>query len=60
MGEFEPLQELEGAAIAVIHSKDDVEDQLVVSKDLYMYSKEQIQELLEFQERFFTSEILMD
>lgn len=59
IGEFQPLEEFEGIVIAIIHRKNDVEDKLVVSKSSNKYSKEQIQALVEFQERFFDSEIIM-
>jgi inorganic pyrophosphatase len=45
--------------IALIHRKDDIEDKLVVSKNFHKYSKEQIEALVEFQERFFDSEIII-
>lgn len=59
IGEFIPLKEFDGIVTAIIHRKNDVEDKLVVSKDSHKYSKEQIQALVEFQERFFDSEIIM-
>ena len=59
VGEFKPLKEFVGVVIAIIHRKNDVEDKLVVSNNLHKYSKEQIQALVEFQERFFDSEIIM-
>lgn len=59
VGEFQPLKEFVGVVIAIIHRKDDVEDKLVVSNNLHKYNKEQIQALVEFQERFFDSEIIM-
>jgi len=59
VGEFQPLEEFEGVVIALIHRYNDVEDKLVVSKHPDKYSKEQIEALVEFQERFFHSEIIM-
>lgn len=59
IGEFQPLKEFDGVVIAIIHRKNDVEDKLVVAKFPDRYSKEQIQALVEFQERFFDSEIIM-
>ncbi|MCX7883938.1 MAG: inorganic diphosphatase [Caloramator sp.] len=59
IGEFQPLKEFEGVVIAIVHRKNDIEDKLVVSKHKHKYSKEQIQALVEFQERFFDSEIIM-
>lgn len=60
IGEFEPSKEFEGIVVALIHRKNDVEDKLIVSKYPGKYSKEQIEALVEFQERFFDSEIVMD
>jgi len=54
------LREYEGIVIALIRGHNDVEDKLVVSKYTSKYSKEQIEALVEFQERFFDSEIIMD
>lgn len=57
IGEFEPLKEFIGFVVAVVHRKNDNEDKLVVSKHPDKYSKEQIEALVEFQERFFDTEI---
>lgn len=59
IGEFEPLEKFNGYVVAVIKRDNDVEDKLVVCKELDKYSKEQIQALVEFQERFFKSTIIM-
>lgn len=59
IGEFEAIKKFEGYVIAVILREDDVEDKLVVCKDLRKYTKEQIEALVEFQERFFQSSVIM-
>lgn len=59
IGEFLPLKEFDGIVIALIHRNNDVEDKLVVSKHSNKYTKEQIKALVEFQERFFDSQIIM-
>lgn len=59
LGEFQPLREFEGIVIAIIHGKNDMEDKLVVGKYPHQYTREQIQALVEFQERFFDSEIIV-
>jgi inorganic pyrophosphatase len=59
IGEFEPLEKFNGYVVAVIKRENDVEDKLVVCKELDKYNKEQIQALVEFQERFFKSTIIM-
>lgn len=58
LGEFEPLDKYTGVVIAVVHRKNDNEDKLVVAKDFGSYNKEKIMAILEFQERFFESEII--
>lgn len=58
IGEFEPLQNYEGYVVAIIKRRNDVEDKLVVCKDLNKYNKDQIEVLVEFQERFFESTII--
>jgi len=59
IGEFTPLKEYDGIVIAIIHRLNDCEDKLVVSKHINKYNMEQIKALVEFQERFFDSEIIM-
>lgn len=58
LGVFEPLAEFEGRCIAVIHRLDDDDDKLVLAPSGKVYSDEQIRALIEFQERFFVSEII--
>lgn len=58
IGEFEALDTYEGYVIAIVKRENDVEDKLVVCKELNKYSKEQIEALVEFQERFFDSIII--
>lgn len=60
IGEFLPLKEYTGTVVAIIHRFNDVEDKLVVSKEPNKYSKEQIEALVEFQERFFNSITIMN
>ena len=59
IGEFEPVKDYIGIAVAVIYRKDDNEQKLVVCKDRHKFTKEQIRALVEFQERFFDSYIVM-
>lgn len=58
IGEFEPLEVFTGYVVALVEREDDIEDKLVVCKDLNKYNKDQIIALIEFQERFFKSKIL--
>lgn len=59
LGEDKPVSEFKGRIIAVIHRFNDVEDKWVVAKDGCVFSKEEIEKAVEFQERFFDSEIIM-
>lgn len=58
LGEHKPLEEFEGRVVAVIHRTNDDDDKLVVMQDGRNYTDDQIEALLEFQERFFKHEIL--
>lgn len=53
IGEFEPLETYEGYVVTIIKRINDIEDKLVVCKELNKYNKDQIKALVEFQERFF-------
>lgn len=55
----EPLKEFTGRVIAVIHRFDDVEEKWVVAPDNMTFTREEIMELVIFQERFFKSEVRM-
>ncbi len=59
IGEFQPLESFEGYVIAQISRSDDVEFKLVVSKNKGRYNKDQVEALVEFQERFYKSQIHM-
>ncbi len=55
LGVFEPIEELTGRCIAVVHRFNDDDDKLIVVPEGRHYSEEQIRALVEFQEQFFTS-----
>jgi inorganic pyrophosphatase len=55
LGVFNPIEEFTGRCIALIHRLDDDDDKLIVVPEDRRFSDEQIQVLVEFQERFFTS-----
>ena len=59
VGEHKPLETFEGRVVAVIHRTNDNDDKLVVMEDGRNYSDDQLEALLEFQERFFQIEIIM-
>ena len=58
IGVFEPVRDFTGTCIAVIHRLNDDEDKLVVVPEGKDYSDEQIRSQIEFQEKFFVSNIL--
>lgn len=58
VGEHKPLETFEGRVVAVIHRTNDNDDKLVVMEDGRNYSDDQLEALLEFQERFFEHVIL--
>lgn len=60
IGTNEQLKETRGRVIAIVHRLKDVEDKLIVSvNDKMKISKEEIDDLLFFQEQFFNHEIIM-
>lgn len=58
LGEHEPLDEFNGKVIAVIRRLNDDDDKLVVVQDGKNYTNEQIEALVEFQEKWFSIDIL--
>ena len=58
VGIFEPVEEYEGKCIAAIHRLDDDDDKLVIAPEEKIYTKQQIEALVEFQKRFFEHEII--
>jgi inorganic pyrophosphatase len=55
LGVFDPVEEFTGRCIAIMHRLDDDDDKLIVVPEGRSFSDEQIQALVEFQERSFTS-----
>ena len=53
LGVFEPVDNFEGKCIAIIHRTNDNDDKLIVVPESKNYTDEQIEALVEFQERFF-------
>lgn len=54
-----PLQTFTGTVIAVIHRHDDVEDKWVVAPEVMIFSKEEIEAAVHFQEQYFDSEVIV-
>ena len=57
MGVNKPVEVFRGKVIAIIHRLNDVEDKWVVVPEDELYSKEQIEEQVKFQEKYFEYEI---
>ena len=53
LGVFEPVKEYHGKCIAIIHRTNDNDDKLIVVPEGVSYTNEQIESMIEFQERFF-------
>ena len=54
-----PVKEFVGKIIAVIHRYDDVEEKWVVAPEDSSFTKDEIKRQVEFQEKYFKSEIRM-
>ena len=59
LGVDEPVKEFVGKIIAIIHRFDDVEEKWVVVPEDVSFTKEEIMQQVEFQEKYFKSEIRM-
>ncbi len=59
IGVNEAVKEFSGTIIAVIHRQDDVEEKWVVAPEGMAFTKEEIGKEVNFQEKFFKSEIIM-
>ena len=59
LGVNEPIKEFCGKVIAIIHRFDDVEEKWVVAQEGVYFSKDEILHQVDFQERFFKTEIRM-
>ena len=59
LGVDKPVQEFEGIVIAIIHRNNDVEEKWVVAPEGSIFTKEEIESAVHFQEQYFDSEIIM-
>lgn len=55
-----PLERFTGKVIAVIHRLNDVEDKWVAAPEGMTFTKEEIHDLVHFQEQYFNTQILME
>ena len=58
LGVEEPVESFKGKIIAIIRRADDVEEKWVVCPEELNFTKEQIAQQVEFQEKYFKSEII--
>ena len=58
LGVFEPVDEFKGKCIAIIHRINDDDDKLIVVPASRKFSEQEIEVLIEFQERFFKHKII--
>ena len=58
LGVFDPIDSFKGKCIAVVQRLDDNDDKLIVVPEGKTYTNEQIDSLIEFQERFFKHRII--
>ncbi len=59
LGVNEAVKEFTGRIIAIIHRLDDIEDKWAAAPEDVFYTKEEISELVKFQEQYFRTEIEM-
>lgn len=59
LGVDKPLQKFRGKVIAIIQRNNDNEDKLVVCAKEDTFTEEQIAEQVQFQEKYFDSQIIM-
>ena len=59
LGVSEPVSEFTGKIIAIIKRLDDVEEKWVVAPENMTFTKEEIMKQVEFQEKYFKTEICM-
>ena len=59
LGVYEPISEYTGKIIAIIKRLNDVEEKWVVAPENMSFTKEEIMKQVEFQEKYFKTEIIM-
>ena len=59
LGVQEPVRQFTGRIIAIVRRADDIEEKWVVCPENQTYTKQEIAELIRFQEQYFQSEIIM-
>ncbi|MCH5153379.1 MAG: inorganic pyrophosphatase [Clostridiales bacterium] len=59
LGVDSPVKEFTGTVIAIIHREDDVEDKWVVAPENRMFTAEEIEQQVHFQEQYFKHTIIL-
>ncbi len=59
LGVSEPVSEFTGKIIAIIKRLDDVEEKWVIAPENMTFTKDEIMKQVEFQEKYFKTEICM-
>jgi len=59
LGVSHPVNEFVGKVIAIIHRFDDIEEKWVVAAEDVSFTKDEIMQQVDFQERYFRTEIIM-
>lgn len=59
IGVDKPVTDFEGIVIAIIHRNNDVEEKWVVAPEGKVFTKEEIEKAVYFQEQYFDTEIIM-
>ena len=59
LGVDQPVERFTGKIIAIVHRYNDVEEKWVVCPENASFTKEEIMNLIRFQEQYFRSEIIM-
>ncbi|SCZ81072.1 inorganic pyrophosphatase [Pseudobutyrivibrio xylanivorans] len=57
LGVDKPVKSFTGKIIAIVHRKDDVEEKWVVCPEDKFFTKVEIKEQINFQEKYFQSEV---
>lgn len=60
LGVDKPVKEFSGRIIAIVRRSDDVEEKWVVCPDGMSFTKDEIMSQIQFQEKYYQSEIIMD
>ena len=60
LGVKEPVGEADCVVVGFVHRKNDVEDKLIAAPEGMTFTKEEMEEAVRFQERWYDSEIVVE